>query len=137
VIIWDDKESRCVGELAFRSEVRGVRLRRDRIVVVLEHKIFVFSFPDLTPLHQVETLSNPKGLCAVSQSPENFVMACPARHPQRIRVELFHQRRGYVGQPCFSQPAWLFLWTASDWPRQAARARSFGSTTRRMGRDCT
>ncbi|KAI3730264.1 hypothetical protein L1987_61433 [Smallanthus sonchifolius] len=33
VVIWDDHKSRCIGELSFRSEVRGVRLRRDRIIV--------------------------------------------------------------------------------------------------------
>ncbi|MBA0692282.1 hypothetical protein Goari_009854, partial [Gossypium aridum] len=44
VIIWDDHQSRCIGEFAFRSEVRAVKLRRDRIVVVLEHKIYVYGF---------------------------------------------------------------------------------------------
>jgi hypothetical protein len=30
-----------------------VRLRRDRIVVVLEHKVLVYNFADLKLLHQV------------------------------------------------------------------------------------
>ncbi|KAJ0520417.1 hypothetical protein HanIR_Chr10g0459141 [Helianthus annuus] len=47
--------------LSFRSEVRGVRLRRDRIVVVLEQKILVYNFADLKLLHQIETFANPKG----------------------------------------------------------------------------
>ena len=41
VMIWDDHQNRCIGELSFRSEVRGVRLRRDRIVVVLQRKLYV------------------------------------------------------------------------------------------------
>ncbi|CAI7852488.1 unnamed protein product, partial [Closterium sp. NIES-53] len=52
-MIWDDSHSRCIGELTFRSEVRGVRLRRDRIVVVLEHKVYVYNFADLKLLQQV------------------------------------------------------------------------------------
>ena len=47
VMIWDDHQSRCIGELSFRVPVRGVRLRRDKIVVVLEHKIYVYNFADL------------------------------------------------------------------------------------------
>ncbi|CAI0446021.1 unnamed protein product [Linum tenue] len=55
VMIWDDHQSRCIGELSFRSEVRSVKLRRDRIIVVLEQKIFVYNFSDLKLLHQIET----------------------------------------------------------------------------------
>lgn len=41
VMIWDDQQSRCIHELCFWSEVRRIRLLKDCLVVVLEHKIFV------------------------------------------------------------------------------------------------
>jgi hypothetical protein len=41
-MIWDDHQGKCIGELSFRSAVRAVRLRRDRVVVALEHKVCVF-----------------------------------------------------------------------------------------------
>ena len=61
VMIWDDHQNRCIGELSFRSEVKAVKLRRDRIVVVLEHKIYVYNFADLKLVDHIETISNPKG----------------------------------------------------------------------------
>lgn len=87
VMIWDDHQRRCIGELSFRSEIRAVRLRRDRIVVVLEYKIYVYNFSDLKLLHQIETIANPKGLCALSPASTPSVLACPGLHKGQVRVE--------------------------------------------------
>ncbi|XP_030458724.1 autophagy-related protein 18c isoform X3 [Syzygium oleosum] len=92
VLIWDDHQSRCIGEFAFRSEVRGVKLRRDRIVVVLEHKIYVHNFMDLKLLHQIETVANPRGLCCLSQNVNAIVLACPGLRRGQIRIEHFGLR---------------------------------------------
>nr|GEV53692.1 hypothetical protein [Tanacetum cinerariifolium] len=93
VMIWDDHQGRCIGELSFRSEVRGVRLRRDRIVVVLENKVFVYNFTDLRLLQQIETFGNPKGLCEVSQGSGEFVMVCLGLRKGQVRVEHFASKR--------------------------------------------
>ncbi|MBA0802540.1 hypothetical protein Gohar_012823, partial [Gossypium harknessii] len=93
VMIWDDHQSRCIGELSFRSEVRSVRLRRDRIVVVLEQKIFVYNFADLKLLHQIETIANAKGLCAVSQGVGSLVLVCPGLQKGQVRVEHYASKR--------------------------------------------
>ncbi|KAL8160691.1 hypothetical protein V2J09_002228 [Rumex salicifolius] len=93
VMIWDDHQSRCIGELSFRSEVRGVRLRRDRIIVVLEQKVFVYNFADLKLLHQIETIANPKGLCEVSHTAGNLVLVCPGLQKGQVRVEHYASKR--------------------------------------------
>ncbi|BBM97403.1 WD repeat-containing protein 45 [Marchantia polymorpha subsp. ruderalis] len=93
VMIWDDHQGRCIGELTFRSEVRAVRLRRDMILVVLEHKIYTYNFTDLKLLYSVETLANPKGLCAVSYSSSPSVMVCPGLRRGEVRVELYSQKK--------------------------------------------
>ncbi|KAG0488116.1 hypothetical protein HPP92_006927 [Vanilla planifolia] len=93
VMIWDDHQSRCIGELSFRSEVRAVRLRRDRIIVVLDHKIFVYNFADLKLVHQIETVPNPKGLCAVSQQQASLVLVCPGGQKGQIRVEMYGAKK--------------------------------------------
>jgi hypothetical protein len=92
VMIWDDHQNRCIGELSFRSEVRAVRLRRDRVVVVLKTRVYVYNFADLTLADHLETLDNPRGLCAVCPSPANNVLACPGATKGSVRIELYDQK---------------------------------------------
>ncbi|GMH13149.1 hypothetical protein Nepgr_014990 [Nepenthes gracilis] len=93
VMIWDDHQCQCIGELSFRSDVKSVRLRRDRIVVVLLQKLFVYNFVDLKLLHELETITNPKGLCEVSCLTNSFVLICPGLQKGQIRVEHYASKR--------------------------------------------
>ncbi|RLN94950.1 hypothetical protein BBJ28_00019150 [Nothophytophthora sp. Chile5] len=131
VMIWDDHQSRNIGELSFRSEVKAVKLRRDRyepsssppgsiirrvlmilvvlccsVVVVLQNKIYVYNFfganvdlflpcfaADLKLVDHVETIANPKGLCALCPNPSNTVLACPGVTRGTVRIELYDLRK--------------------------------------------
>ncbi|KIZ05596.1 WD repeat domain phosphoinositide-interacting protein 3 [Monoraphidium neglectum] len=98
VMIWDDHQGKCIGELSFKTQassaqVRAVRLRRDRIVVALEHKVLVYNFADLKLLHQIETLANSRGLVALSPSADAVVLACPGLHTGQVRVELYDRKQ--------------------------------------------
>lgn len=66
-------------------QVRAVRLRRDRIVVALEHKVLTYNFSDLKLLHQIETLGNSRGLLALSSTADTTVLACPGLHTGQVR----------------------------------------------------
>ncbi|KAG5456714.1 MAG: hypothetical protein BJ554DRAFT_3463, partial [Olpidium bornovanus] len=103
VIMWDDLKRKGIIELEFRSEVRNVKLRKDRIVVVLASKVFVYTFSALPQkLLQFETYDNEKGtekgflnwkfdrkhpcLCALSASPTEATLAFPGRQKGQIQV---------------------------------------------------
>ncbi|RLN25980.1 hypothetical protein BBO99_00004806 [Phytophthora kernoviae] len=93
VMIWDDHQSRNIGELSFRSEVKAIKLRRDRVVVVLQNKIYVYNFSDLKLVDHIETIANPKGLCALCPNPSNTVLACPGVSRGTVRIELYDLRK--------------------------------------------
>jgi len=93
VMIWDDHQNRCIGELSFRSEVKAVKLRRDRVVVVLSTKIYVYRFSDLHLQDQMNTLPNPRGLVALCPDNNNTVLACLGINKGSVRVELYDSRK--------------------------------------------
>ncbi|KAL7056725.1 hypothetical protein AAHC03_020657 [Spirometra sp. Aus1] len=78
--LWDGVEQKFVLELSYGSDVRAVRLRRDRIVVVLANAVKVYTF-DASPelLYQTETCPNPLGLCHICQTPDNPLVVFPGR----------------------------------------------------------
>ena len=93
VMIWDYHQNSCIGELSFRSEVRAVKLRRDRVVVVLTKKVYVYNFADLKLVDHIETVNNARGLCALCPDTSNNVLACPGIQRGHVRVELYDTRK--------------------------------------------
>ena len=89
VMIWDDHENKCIGELMFKSEVYAVRLRRERVVVVLNSKVFVYRFKDLKLIHEIKTVANPRGLVSQSVDSMSNILAIPGSTRGSVRVELF------------------------------------------------
>lgn len=89
VMIWDDHDGRCIGEFPFRSVVRAVKLSPDCVVVVLEHRIYVYAMLDMKLTHQIDTVSNAKGLCCLSHKSSNSVLACLGVRLGQVRVDHF------------------------------------------------
>ena len=64
-------------------------MSRERVVVVLEYKVYVYNFADLNLLHTIETASNPRGLCSLCPDSRACVLACPGLQKGHVKVELF------------------------------------------------
>lgn len=82
-IVWDDMKGKVALEIAALSPIRSVRLGRERIVVVLQTSVRVYSFakpPDL--LHVYETADNFLGLCCLSENKAAF----PGRTPGQVQL---------------------------------------------------
>ena len=119
VLIYDDALSRPIGELSFRHRVLSVKLRRDRIVVILRDRIYVYRFSDLSLVDCVGTGRNEAGLCAISLEGATgttgggtinagtgggsgdgdnavMVLACPGVVTGQVRLELYGLRKTSV-----------------------------------------
>lgn len=90
-MLWDDHRVKCIGEMSFRTEVKAVKLKGDRIVVVLESKIFVYNFSDLKLLEHIETSPNPLGLCSLNTEGDQSILACLDKECGYVNVHLWGQ----------------------------------------------
>jgi len=59
LVLWDDIAHRPFSDMNFKTEVLNVKLRRDKIVVVLEEKVYVYNFENLEVIDSFTTKSNP------------------------------------------------------------------------------
>lgn len=75
-IIWDDYQKKVAISLEFNTEVLGIKLRRDRIAIVFEKMVKVYTFSQ-TPqlLHVFETYENKSGICCLCSHSSNSNLA--------------------------------------------------------------
>jgi WD40 repeat protein len=95
VILWDDNQSTPIGELSFKSEVKAVKLRRDKIIVVLEKHVYVYNFEKLERIKKFDTISNNKGLIAVSPI-DQCVIAFPHTNKGVVNVQLMDSEKQHL-----------------------------------------
>ncbi|CAH8614430.1 unnamed protein product [Heterobilharzia americana] len=83
--LWDGLKQQFLLEITCATDVRGVRLRHDRIIVVLVNAIKVYTFsPSPQLVFESKTCSNPLGLCYVCQSVDNPLVVFPGRRPGAV-----------------------------------------------------
>ncbi|XP_042493531.1 autophagy-related protein 18b isoform X2 [Macadamia integrifolia] len=65
-------------ELNFLTSILAVRVNRNRLVVVLQEKTYIYDSNSLVILDTIDTVANAKGLCAFSPSLDSCYLAFPA-----------------------------------------------------------
>lgn len=73
VMIWDDHQAKCIAELSFKSDVKQVKLKADKIVVSTETVVYIYHFSDMKPIDHIETCKNPEGKLTHIASPSKLM----------------------------------------------------------------
>ncbi|CAH8543400.1 unnamed protein product [Schistosoma turkestanicum] len=85
--LWDGIKQQFVLEITCATDVRGIRLRHDRIIIILINAIKVYTFnPSPQLIFESNTCSNPSGLCYVCQSADNPLVVFPGRRPGTVSL---------------------------------------------------
>eukprot|EP01118_Nematostelium_gracile_P005312 TRINITY_DN1671_c0_g1_i1.p1 TRINITY_DN1671_c0_g1~~TRINITY_DN1671_c0_g1_i1.p1 ORF type:complete len:354 (-),score=60.51 TRINITY_DN1671_c0_g1_i1:38-1099(-) len=75
--ILNTKNRTTICELSFVTPILAVKMNKKRLVVVMETKIHIYDISSIKILHTIDTVPNPKGLCALSPSGDNCYLAYP------------------------------------------------------------
>eukprot|EP00112_Aurelia_sp_Birch-Aquarium-sp1_P004619 Seg1524.1 transcript_id=Seg1524.1/GoldUCD/mRNA.D3Y31 product="WD repeat domain phosphoinositide-interacting protein 4" protein_id=Seg1524.1/GoldUCD/D3Y31 len=87
VFVWDAVLRKSVLEFAFGMPVLNVIMRKDMIFIVLKNYIYAYTFPNRAEkVFAVDTRENPKGLCKLSESTENNIIAFPGRKCGSVEI---------------------------------------------------
>uniref|UniRef100_A0A8P4GH95 WD repeat domain phosphoinositide-interacting protein 4 n=1 Tax=Dicentrarchus labrax TaxID=13489 RepID=A0A8P4GH95_DICLA len=96
-----DPKDKLVLEFTFTKPVLAVRMRHDKIIIVLKNRIYVYSFPDNpVKLFEFDTRDNPKGLCDLCPSLEKQLLVFPGHKCGSLQlVDLSNTKPGTSSAP--------------------------------------
>ena len=102
VIIWDANLKKAVFEYTFCTPVLNVRMRKDMVLIVLQTKIYAYSFPnDPKQLFCYDTRENPRGLIEISAAIDSQMCVFPGPKSGSIQlVDLDVSKIGFSSKPC-------------------------------------
>mmetsp|Transcript_40977 Transcript_40977/g.103225 ORF Transcript_40977/g.103225 Transcript_40977/m.103225 type:complete len:351 (-) Transcript_40977:42-1094(-) len=83
--MYNTKTNQPICELNFVTAILSVHMNRKRAVVVMETKIHIYEISNLKILHTIDTVPNPKGICALS-SVTNSYLAYPGNEPGEVYI---------------------------------------------------
>ena len=75
LIIWDDKQNKVISEIKFFSNLKNVKLKKNKIFCILENNIYVFDLDTLENTEIMPTRLNPKGLFGINNNEDKTVIA--------------------------------------------------------------
>jgi len=97
VVVWDDYQAKSIAELEFSTDIRGLKLRQERLLVALDNSIFVYNFKDLSYLLQFSTTMNPSGLVMMNLGlPILEMFPSDSQGSLHLRTEKLDEKGGSV-----------------------------------------
>jgi WD repeat-containing protein 45 len=58
LIIWDDHKKNVLGEISYNNKIISIDLTKNNIIVLCEHKIYIYEFESLTLVKSIDTVGS-------------------------------------------------------------------------------
>ena len=105
VTIWDEYQLRKVEAIVVSQPVLAVKLRKDKIVVVMKNALHMYNLADLDFFGALQTVDNENGICALNSTTDTFVLAVLSDNsPMKAFIQVLNNERNQKEIRCHSQP---------------------------------
>lgn len=87
VILWDDYQTKELNEFRLTSTVKNIKLKKDKIIIVCEQRIYIYDLEKYKQLEIIETFKNEIGTIGVNADPDFTVIGYPINPQGFIKVK--------------------------------------------------
>lgn len=84
VILWDDYQTKILNEFKLTSSVKNLKLKKDKIIIVCEQRIYVYSTDKYKLIETIETYKNEVGAIGVNTNPNFTVIGFPIIQSEQV-----------------------------------------------------
>lgn len=91
VILWDDNSTKVLNEFRLTSTVLNLKLKKDKIIIICEQRIYLYSFEKFKLTETIETFKNEIGVIGINIDPSFTVMAYPTAPEGFIKVNYYEK----------------------------------------------
>jgi WD40 repeat protein len=91
VILWDDYQTKVLNEFKLTSSVKNLKLKKDKIIIVCEQRIYVYNTDKYKLIETIETFKNEIGAIGVNTDQNFTVMGFPVQPEGFIRVKFYEK----------------------------------------------
>lgn len=91
VILWDDYQTKILNEFKLTSSVKNLKLKKDKIIIVCEQRIYVYSTDKYKLIENIETFKNELGAIGINTDQEFTVMGFPHTTEGFIKVKYYEK----------------------------------------------
>jgi len=87
VILWDDYQTKVLYEFKLTSSIKNLKLKKEKIIIVCEQRIYVYSTDKYKLIQTIETSKNELGIIGVNTDADINIMGFPIFPEGFIKVQ--------------------------------------------------
>ena len=91
VILWDDYQTKVLNEFKFTSSIKNLKLKKDKIIIVCDQRIYVYNTDKYKLLETIETSKNEIGAIGINTDSNFTVIGYPVNPEGFIKVKFYEK----------------------------------------------